>query len=77
MTDKPFGGLDSASLVDETAITTGQTDLILTREQFDKMDAHVRRRFAAEFDGDVNGKDPHYRIAAAIAVQRTLSEYVD
>jgi hypothetical protein len=72
---KPFGGIENSSLVEETAIDTGQTELILTRAEFEQLDPHVKRRFAAEFDGDVNGKDPHFKIRAAIAVQRSLDEY--
>ena len=78
MTQNPFGDLSDASLVEETAIDTGQTELIVTREQFDKMDPHVRRRFAAKLQSDdINGKSPHFVVAQAIAVQRTLTEYAN
>lgn len=78
MTQNPFGDLSDASLVDETAIDTGQTELIVTTERFEKMDPHVRRRFAAKLDSsDINGKSPHFVVSQAIAVQRTLTEYAE
>ena len=66
----------SFSLVDETAIDTHQPELIFTREQFENIDPQFRRRLAAELDTDsVNGKSTRLEIGAALAVQRTLSEF--
>jgi len=78
MSNNPFGSVTDGRLVEETAIDTGQSDLIMTREQFDNLDNKVVRRLAAEFDSDdVNGKSPRFVTAAALAVQRSLNEYAD
>ena len=78
MSNNAFGSVSDSSLVEETAIDTGQTDLILTREQFDNLDNKVVRRLAAQFDSDsVNGKSPRFQTRAALAVQRSLTEYAD
>ena len=78
MSNNPFGSVSDSSLVEETAIDTGQTDLILTREQFDNLDNKVVRRLAAQFDSEsVNGKSPRFQTRAALAVQRSLDEYAD
>ena len=78
MSNNPFGSVSDSSLVSETAIDTGQTDLILTREQFDNLDNKVVRRLAAQFDSEsVNGKSPRFQTRAALAVQRSLNEYAD
>ena len=77
MTTNPFGSVGNDRLVSETAIDTGQTELVFTREQFDNLDNKVVRRLAAEFDSDVNGKSPRFVVRSALAVQRTLDEYAD
>ena len=78
MNQNPFGSVGNDRLVSETAIETGQTELILTREQFDNLDNKVVRRLAAQFNGeDVNGKSPRFQTRAALAVQRSLDEYAD
>lgn len=77
-TTRPFGSVRDDSLVSENALTTGQTDLILTGEQFDRMHSTVVRRFAAALDTDeVHGKVPRFVIRAALVRQRTLGEYAD
>jgi hypothetical protein len=76
MTANPFGSASDDSLVSETAIDTGQTELIMTPEQFDDLDNKVVRRLAAELDTDeVHGKMPRFVTRSAIAVQRSLDEY--
>jgi len=76
MSTNPFGSVTDDTLVDETAIDTGQTHLVFTREELDRMDNQVVRRLAAEFDSsEIHGKSPRFQITAALAVQRSLSEY--
>ena len=78
MTQNPFGSVSDSSLVEETAIDTGQPELVFTREQFDNLDNKVVRRLAAQFDSEsVNGKSPRFQTRAALAVQRSLDEYAD
>ena len=78
MTTNPFGSVSDSSLVEKTAIDTGQSELVMTREQFDNLDNKVVRRLAAEFDSDeINGKSPRFQSRAALAVQRTLDEYAE
>lgn len=78
MTTDPFGSIADDSLVEDTAISTGQTELVMTPEQFDALDNKVVRRLAAELDSDeIHGKRPRFVIRAGIAVQHSLSEYAD
>lgn len=77
-TQSPFGSAANDTLVSENAISTGQTELIMTREQFDALDNKVVRRLAASLNSEeIHGKRPRFVVRAAIAVQRSLDEYAD
>lgn len=78
MSVNPFGSVTDDKLVSKTALDTGQTDLILTAEQFDNLSNTMVRRLAAEFNSDeVNGKSPRFVSRSALVCQRSLAEYTD
>jgi len=68
----------SLQLVQETAIQTGDTDLIMTKEQFDRLDQHMKRRIAGAANTDeITGKSTLMEVASFCVRQRTLTEYAD
>lgn len=76
MSDKPFGGIEETSLVDETPLDTGQTELIFTRDELDAMSNTMIRRLASELETDeIHGKRPRFVITTALARQKSLTEY--
>lgn len=78
MSQSPFGGVNVNDLAPVTALDTGQTDLILTNEQFERMHNTAIRRFAAELDHpEINGKSAQYVSRQALVCQRSLNEYAD
>lgn len=65
-------------LVSETAIETGDTDLIMTREQFDRLDQHMKRRLAGAANTDeITGKSTLLEVRSYCVRQRSLTEYGD
>ena len=65
--------IQSAQLVDKTALDHGETDLILTTEQAERMDATVLRRFAAESESEeVHGKSVKLEMLCYFTCQYTL-----
>jgi len=76
MSSQPFGSVTVHSLTDETALSYGEYDLILTIEQFEGLDPHVRRRFAAasDFEG-INGRSTKLEQMSYFVCQRSLKEY--
>jgi hypothetical protein len=76
MSIQPFGSVEDDKLVNKTALDTGQTELIVTGEQFDNMSNTMVRRMAAKLDCDeVNGKSPRLITRSALVCQRSLTEY--
>jgi len=68
----------SIQLTEETAIESGDTDLICTKEQFEQLDQHVKRRFAAAANSDeINGKSVDLEYRSFFVRQRTLNEYAE
>lgn len=69
------------TLVQETALDTGDTDLIMTKEQWDKIkesDQHFCRRLAGAASTDeVTGKSTLLEIQQFVVCQRSLSEYAE
>jgi len=64
------------SLVDNTAIDTGDTDLIMTADAFDNIDPQFRRRLAAEANTDeINGKSTALEMKYYFCRQSSLSDY--
>jgi len=65
-------------LVPETALDTGDTDLILTGEEFDRLDQHVKRRIAGAANSDaVSGRSTELEVRSYLVRQRTLGEYAE
>jgi len=65
-------------LVPETALDTGDDDLIMTAEQFDRLDQHVKRRIAGAANSDaVSGRSTELEIKSYVVRQRTLAEYAE
>lgn len=65
-------------LVQETALDTGDTELIMTREEFEKLDQHMKRRLAGAANTDeVTGKSTLLEIQSFCVRQRSLSEYAE
>ena len=63
-------------LTNETALETGDTDYILTPEQFDRLDQHVKRRLAANANTDeINGKSTGLEIRSFFVRQYTLFDF--
>lgn len=76
MSINPFGSVTDNRIVDETAIDTGQTELVFTADQLDNMSNTMLRRLAAELDTDaVNGKSTRIEIRAALACQKSLEDF--
>ncbi len=70
--------MKNLQLVQETAIETGDTDLIMTAEQFDKLDQHLKRRIAGAANTDeITGKSTLYEVKSYAVRQRTLTEYAN
>ncbi len=68
----------SLQLVPETALDTGDTDLILTSEQFDGLDRDMKRRLAGAASTDcVSGRSTLLEIKSYVVRQRTLAEYAE
>lgn len=66
------------SLVDETAIETGDGDLIMTADEFANIDPQFRRRLAAAANTDaINGKSTALEIQYYFSRQRTLADYAE
>lgn len=66
----------SLDLVTETAIETGDTDLILTAEEYEELDQHFKRRLAGAANTDeITGKSTLLEIRSFVVRQRTLGEY--
>jgi len=64
------------SLVDETAVDTGDGHLIMTPEAFDNIDPQFRRRLAAAANTDeINGKSTALETRFYFARQRSLSDF--
>lgn len=75
-TQSPFRDTSSLSIVDETAVDTG--DDVYTSEQLENMDPQLLRRLAANANTDcINGKSVHLEIRSYFARQRTLTEFVE
>ncbi len=63
-------------LVDRTAVDTGETQLIFTQEQLDRMsNTMIRRLAAASVSDEVDGKSVKLQIHAYLCGQHTLTEY--
>ncbi len=70
--------MKNLQLVQETAIETGDTDLIMTAEQFDKLDQHLKRRIAGAANTDeITGKSTLLEVSSFCVRQRTLTEYAN
>ena len=70
--------IQSAQLVDKTALDHGETDLILTIEQAERMDATVLRRFAAASESEqIHGKSTKLEILSFLTCQYTLSDFAN
>lgn len=71
----------SFQLVEETALDTGDTDLIFTREQWERMqdsDQHFCRRIAGAASTDeISGKSTLLEVRSYCVRQRSLSEYAE
>jgi hypothetical protein len=66
------------SLVDETAVDTGDGHLIMTEKAFDNIDPQFRRRLAAEANTDeINGKSTALEMKYYFCRQRSLTDYVE
>jgi len=66
------------SLVDETAVDTGDGYLIMTPEAFDNIDPQFRRRLAAAANTDeINGKSTALEMKYYFCRQRSLTDYVE
>jgi len=66
------------SLVDETAVDTGDGHLIMTPEAFDNIDPQFRRRLAAAANTDeINGKSTALEMKYYFCRQRSLTDYVE
>ena len=78
MSTKHPGSPSTFSIVNETALDTGDTHLICTGEEFDNYDQHFKRRIAGAANTDeITGKSTRLEIRAYCVRQRTLSEYAD
>ncbi len=65
-------------LVPETAIDTGDDELIMTAEEFDRLDQHMKRRLAGAANTDaISGKSTLLEVKNYIVRQRTLAEYAE
>jgi len=65
-------------LVPETALDTGDTHLILTGEEFDRLDQHVKRRFAGAANTDaISGRSTELEARSYLVRQYTLSEFTE
>lgn len=68
----------SLQLVQETALDTGDTDLIFTKEQFDRLDQHMKRRIAGAASTDeVTGKSTLLEIKSYSVCQYSLTDFSD
>ena len=66
----------SLQLVQETAVERGDSHLVMTKEQFQKLDQHMKRRIAGAANTDeITGKSTLLEIQSYCVRQRTLSEY--
>jgi len=64
------------SLVDETAVDTGDGHLIMTPEAFDNIDPQFRRRLAAAANTDeINGKSTALETRFYFCRQYTLDDF--
>lgn len=73
-TQSPFRETASLTLVEETAIESG--DLVFTTEQIKNMDSKKLRQFAAHAKSDaVNGKSTRLEQENFFARQRTLNDF--
>lgn len=65
-------------LVQETALDTGDEDLIVTAEEFDRMDRDTKRRLAGAANTDeISGRSTLLEIKSYCVRQRTLAEYAE
>ena len=72
------GSPSTFSIVNETALDTGDTDLIMTVEQFNNLDQHFKRRIAGAANTDeITGKSTELEIRSYVVRQRHLGEYED
>jgi hypothetical protein len=72
------GSPSTVSIVNETALDTGDTDLIMTVEQFNNLDQHFKRRIAGAANTDeITGKSTELEIRSYVVRQRHLGEYAD
>lgn len=63
-------------LVQETALDTGDDDLIVTGAEFDAMDRDMKRRLAGAANTDeISGRSTLLEIKSYCVRQRTLTEY--
>lgn len=63
-------------LVQETALDTGDDDLVMTAEEFDNLDQHMKRRMAGAANTDeISGKSTLYEIKSFFCRQRSLEDY--
>jgi len=65
-------------LVPETALDTGDTDLIMTDEEWADLDQHLKRRIAGAANSDaVSGRSTELEMRSYVVRQRTLGEYAE
>lgn len=63
-------------LVNERALERGDTDLIFTQEQLDRMSNTMLRRLAAAANSDeINGKSVKLQIQSYLRCQHSLTDY--
>ena len=68
----------SLQLVQETAIERGDTSLIMTKDEFNRLDQHMKRRIAGAANTDeITGKSTLLEIQSYCVRQRTLTEYAN
>jgi hypothetical protein len=78
MSTKHPGSPSTFSIVNETALDTGDTDLIMTVEQFNNLDQHFKRRIAGAANTDeITGKSTELEIRSYVVRQRHLGEYAN
>lgn len=63
-------------LVNERALERGDTDLIFTQEQLDRMSNTMLRRLAAAANSEeINGKSVKLQIQSYLRCQHSLTDY--
>ena len=76
MSASPFRDMSELRIVDETALDVGDTHLIFTRDELNRMSNTMLRRLAANANTDViNGKSTRLEIVSYLNCQKSLIEF--